>query len=40
LPQYFSYNDEGAVYQRAKLLPDHSGVDESTIQGFETEVEA
>jgi hypothetical protein len=24
-------------YQRARLLPDLSGVDESTIQGFEVE---
>jgi hypothetical protein len=37
-PQYFEYsagflND----YQRAKLLPDLSGIDESTIQGFEVE---
>jgi hypothetical protein len=29
---------EDFVYQRAKLLPDLSGIDESTIQGFEVEV--
>jgi hypothetical protein len=38
LPQYFKYETAIAQYQRARLLPDLSGVDESTIQGFEVEV--
>jgi hypothetical protein len=44
LPQYFSYDTcEGMTddrlfeYQRARILPDHSGIDEDTIQGFEVE---
>jgi hypothetical protein len=36
-PQYYSYDGNLASYQRARLLPDLSGVDESTIQGFEVE---
>jgi hypothetical protein len=36
-PQYFSYNGSLKGYQRARLLPDLSGVDESTIQGLEVE---
>jgi hypothetical protein len=32
------YNLDTDTYQRARLLPDLSGVDESTIQGFEVEV--
>jgi hypothetical protein len=46
LPQRFSYDtcegmaDDGLFeYQRARMLPDNSGIDESTIQGFEIEVE-
>jgi hypothetical protein len=37
LPQYFKYESAMAQYQRARLLPDLSGVDEDTIQGFEVE---
>jgi hypothetical protein len=36
-PQSFRYNLDISAYQRARLLPDLSGVDESTIQGFEVE---
>jgi hypothetical protein len=36
-PQCLDYNGDLAEYQRARLLPDRSGVDESTIQGFEVE---
>ena len=36
-PQYFEYNLDPEKYQRARLLPDLSGVDESTIQDFEVE---
>jgi hypothetical protein len=44
-PQMFGYwqdvvsysSDTDRYYQRARLLPDLSGVDESTIQGFEVE---
>jgi hypothetical protein len=31
------YNSHGILLERARLLPDLSGVDESTIQNFETE---
>jgi hypothetical protein len=37
LPQYFSYDLDSDRYERVKLLPDGSGIDESTIQGFEVE---
>jgi hypothetical protein len=37
VPQYPVYDDDFRGFQRARLLPDHSGIDESTIQGFETE---
>jgi hypothetical protein len=37
LPQYFAYADGADGYQRARLLPDCSGVDKNTIQGFEVE---
>jgi hypothetical protein len=37
IPQYFGYSDNVDNYQRARLLPDLSGIDESTIQGFEVE---
>jgi hypothetical protein len=37
LPQHFKYEPGTAYYQRARLLPDLSGVDEDTIQGFEVE---
>jgi hypothetical protein len=39
LPTSFSYDrlEEGGAYQRARMLPDHSGIDEATIQGFEVE---
>ena len=36
-PPYYRYEDNISEYQRARLLPDLSGVDESTIQGFEVE---
>jgi hypothetical protein len=36
-PQFFDYDDNVARYRRARMLPDLSGVDESTIQGFEVE---
>jgi hypothetical protein len=36
-PQFFGYGTVGVAYQRARLLPDHSGIDEDTIQGFEVE---
>jgi hypothetical protein len=36
-PQYFEYLLNIGDYQRALLLPDLSGVDESTIQKFEVE---
>jgi hypothetical protein len=36
-PQYYGYDMDADRYQRARLLPDLSGVDESTIQGFEVE---
>jgi hypothetical protein len=36
-PQYYNYADLPEQYQRARLLPDLSGIDESTIQGFEAE---
>jgi hypothetical protein len=36
-PQFYGYDEGVEYYQRARLLPDLSGVDESTIQGFEVE---
>jgi hypothetical protein len=36
-PQFFDYAAGIEQYRRARLLPDLSGVDESTIQGFEVE---
>jgi hypothetical protein len=37
-PQYYRYHSITLEdYQRARLLPDLSGIDESTIQGFEVE---
>ncbi|MDR0656552.1 MAG: hypothetical protein LBG22_09595 [Treponema sp.] len=36
-PQFFNYDLDSYRYQRARLLPDLSGVDKSTIQGFEVE---
>jgi hypothetical protein len=37
-PMEFQYNNlKTNRYQRARLLDDHSGIDESTIQGFEAE---
>jgi hypothetical protein len=36
-PQSRGYNYDLKNYVRARLLPDLSGVDESTIQGFEVE---
>jgi hypothetical protein len=36
-PRSFIYNLEKEFYQRARLLPDQSGIDEDTIQGFEVE---
>jgi hypothetical protein len=41
-PQYYSYDSyemDPEKYRRARLLPDLSGVDEDTIQGFEAEEE-
>ena len=38
IPQRFMYSDRVA-YRRAKVLPDKSGIDESTIQGFVIEEE-
>jgi hypothetical protein len=38
-PQYFCYNMEEDRYQRARLLPDLSGIDENTVEGFEIEAE-
>jgi hypothetical protein len=34
-PQFYGYERDIYRYQRARLLPDCSGVDEDTIQGFE-----
>jgi hypothetical protein len=36
-PSQFLYEFGNFEYQRARLLPDFSGIDESTIQGFMTE---
>jgi hypothetical protein len=36
-PQNFSYTREKDEYRRARLLPDKSGIDESSIQEFEIE---
>jgi ABC-type transport system substrate-binding protein len=36
-PQNLGYTEDIKFYQRARLLPDLSGVDESTIQRFEVE---
>jgi hypothetical protein len=36
-PQGLSYESRIESYQRARILPDGSGIDESTIQGFEVE---
>jgi hypothetical protein len=38
IPQRFKYTGYVA-YRRAKILPDKSGIDESTVQGFMKEVE-
>jgi hypothetical protein len=38
-PGVFEYTDVLETYQRARLLPDGSGVDEASICGFEVEVE-
>jgi hypothetical protein len=39
-PQFFEYRDDHLPkYQRAKLRPDLLMIDESTIQGFEVEME-
>jgi hypothetical protein len=37
LPQRFSYGTDTTGYQRARLLPDGSGIDEESICGFEVE---
>jgi hypothetical protein len=37
-PRSMRFLDSLCEYQRARLLPDHSGVDEDTIQGFEVEI--
>jgi hypothetical protein len=36
-PQFYSYIGNIDKYQRARLLPDGSGIDESSICGFEVE---
>jgi hypothetical protein len=36
-PRHLGYSFHIADYQRARLLPDLSGIDESTVQGFEVE---
>jgi hypothetical protein len=36
-PQFYSYDADIDEYQRARLLPDGSGIDESSICGFEVE---
>jgi hypothetical protein len=36
-PQFLAYPHEAGRYQRARLLPDKSGIDESTVRGFEVE---
>jgi hypothetical protein len=36
-PRFHGYGDDISHYRRARILPDMSGVDESTIQGFEVE---
>jgi hypothetical protein len=36
-PRQFEYFGKMGLYERAELLPDLSGADESTIQGFEVE---
>jgi hypothetical protein len=36
-PQSCSYSRPTEVYSRARLLPDLSGIDEATVQGFEVE---
>jgi hypothetical protein len=36
-PQYSRYGEDLTLYYRARLLPDLSGIDESTIQRFEVE---
>jgi hypothetical protein len=38
-PRFHGYGDDISHYRRSRMLPDMSGVDESTIQGFEVEVE-
>jgi hypothetical protein len=38
-PSRFVYEGLSYEHQRARLLPDFSGIDESTIQGFEVEME-
>jgi hypothetical protein len=37
VPQFYTYTDDINGFQRARLLPDLSGIDEDTIQGFEVE---
>jgi hypothetical protein len=36
-PQFHGYDRDGNKYQRARLRPDLSGIDENTVQGFEVE---
>jgi hypothetical protein len=36
-PRFYNYEGVVEYYQRARMLPDMSGIDESTIQGFEVE---
>jgi hypothetical protein len=37
IPQMFDYDRDLSEFRRARLLPDKSGIDESSIQGFEVE---
>jgi hypothetical protein len=37
-PQFFCYDDGADGYERARILPDKSGIDESTVQGLESEM--
>jgi hypothetical protein len=37
VPQFYEYDDDMSIFRRARLLPDLSGIDESTEQGFYVE---
>ncbi|GBR73963.1 hypothetical protein NO1_1218 [Candidatus Termititenax aidoneus] len=36
---YFAYDDDPRCYKRARLLPDGTGIDESTITDFSVEAD-